>query len=54
MQAIQMHLSQKQRKFSELFCAFSKFTTNFQHFKKKIALIAYVFPKLRSTKDVVR
>ena len=27
---------------------------NFEHFQTKIALIAYVFPKLPTTKDVLR
>ena len=35
MQAIQMHFSQKQKAFSEFFCAFSKSTLNFEHFQKK-------------------
>ena len=30
-----MELSQKQKTFSEIFCAFSKFRLNFDHFKKK-------------------
>ena len=54
METIQMHLSQKQKIFYEFFAAFSKFALNFPHFQKKITLIAYVFPKLRTTKDVLR
>ena len=53
MQTIQMHLSQKQKIFSELFCAFFEFVLNFEHFQKKTTLIAYVFPKLPTTKDVL-
>ena len=54
MQIIQTHLSQKQKTFSEIFCAFFKCTSNFEHFQKKMTLIAYVFPKLRTPKYVVR
>ena len=54
MQPIQMHLSQKQKSFSELFCAFLKSTLNFELFQKKMTLIAYVFPKGRTAKDMVR
>ena len=53
MQPIQMHLSQKQKTFSEFFCALFKFTSNFQYFQKKMIFIAYVFPKLPTPKDVV-
>ena len=54
MQTIQMHLSQKQKIFSEVFSAFFETALNFEHFRKKMTLIAYVFPKLPTTKDVVR
>ena len=54
MQTIQMHLSQKPKIFSELFCAFFEFVLNFEHFQKKMTLIAYVFPKLPTTKGVLR
>ena len=54
MQTIQMHLSQKQKIFSELFSAFFESALNLEHFKKKMTLIAYVFPKLPTTKDVLR
>ena len=53
-QTIQMHLSQKQEIFSEFFGAFFEFALNFEHFQKKITLIAYVFPKLATTKNVFR
>ena len=53
MQTIQIHLSQKQNIFSELFCAFFEFVLNFEHFQKKTTLIAYVFLKLPTTKDVL-
>ena len=54
MQTIQMHLSQKQKVFSQFFSAFSEFALNFENFQKKMTLIAYVFPKLPTTKDVLR
>ena len=54
MQTIQMHLSQKQNVFSEFFTAFFEFALNFEHFQKKMTLIAYVFPKLPTTKHVLR
>ena len=53
METIQMHLSQKPKIFSELFAAFFESLLNLQHFQKKITLIAYVFPKLTTTKDVL-
>ena len=54
MQHIQMHLSQKQKAFSQLYWAYFKSTLNFEHFEKRMTLIAYVFPKLRTRKSVVR
>ena len=53
-QPIQMHLSQKQEKFSEFFFQFLKSTINFKHFKQKKTLIADVFPKLRTPKNVLK
>ena len=49
-----MHLSQKQNIFSEFFSAFFKSALNSEHFQTKITLIAYVFPKLTTTKNVLR
>ena len=49
-----MHLSQKQKIFSQFFSAFLESALNFEHFKKKMTLIAYVFPKLPTTKNVLR
>ena len=54
MQTIQMHLSQKQKSFSEIFCAFFESALSLEHFQKKMTLIAYVFPKLPTTKNVLR
>ena len=54
MQTIQMHLSQKQKIFS-LFCAaFFESALNFEHFQKSRTFIAYVFPKLPTTKNLLR
>ena len=46
MQTIQMHFAQKQNIFSQFFSAFLESALNFEHFQKKMILIAYVFPKL--------
>ena len=54
MQTIQMHLSQKQNNFSQFFSAFFESALNFEHFQEKMTAIAYVFPKLPTTKDVLR
>ena len=53
-QPIQIHLSQKQKTFSHFLSAFLKSTLNFEHFEKKMTLIADVFPKLPSPKKVIR
>ena len=54
MEAIQMLLSQKQKIFSEFFSAFFESALNFKHLQKKMTLIAYVLPKLPTTKDMLR
>ena len=54
MHTIQMHLSEKQKIFSKFFSAFFKSALNFEHFQKKMTLIGYVFPKLTTTKNVLR
>ena len=54
MDTIQMHLSQKQKIFSQFFSAFFESALNSEHFQKKMTLIAYVFPKLPTTKNVLR
>ena len=53
-QPLQILLSQKQRTFSECFSAFLKSTLTFEHFKKKMTLIADIFSKLASPKKVIR
>ena len=54
MHTIQMHLSQKQKIFFRSSSAFFESPLNFEHFKKKRTFIAYVFPKLPTTKDLLR
>ena len=54
MQKIQMHLSKKQNIFSEFFSKFFESALNFEHFKKKMTLIAYVFLKLPTRKNFLR
>ena len=54
MQTIQILLSQKQKIFSQFFSAFFESALNFENFQKKMTLIAYVFPKLPTTKNVLR
>ena len=51
MQTIQIDLSQKQKNFSEFFCAFFESTLNFEHFQKDVTLIAFVFLNLQTPKD---
>ena len=49
-----MHLSEQQKIFSRSFSTFSESALNLEHFQKKMTLIAYVFPKIPSTKNVLR
>ena len=53
-QPIEILLYQKQKTFSQFFSAFLKSTLNFEHFQKKMTLMADVFRKLPSPKKVVR
>ena len=53
MQPIEILLSRKQKTFSVFFSAFFKSTLNFEHFEKKMPLIADVFRKLLSPKKVI-
>ena len=52
-QPIHIHLSQKQKTFSEIFCSFLKSTLTFKNFQKKMNPIAYIIPKLRTPKHLV-
>ena len=54
METIQIHLSKKQKIFSEFFSPFFESALNFEHFQKKRTFIAYVFPKLPTTKNLLR
>ena len=53
-QPIPPQLSQKQKAFAQFFLPVSKSTLTFEHFQKKMTLIADLFPKLRTPKNVVR
>ena len=53
-QTIQMYLSKKKNIFPQFFSSFFESALNFEHFQKKMTLIAFVFPKLPTTKDVLR
>ena len=45
LEPIQIQLSQKQNTFSKFLSAFLKSILNFEHFAKKMTLIADIFPK---------
>ena len=49
---VQMQLSEKLETFSGFFIAFLESALNFEHFEKKMSLIAQVFLKLLTPKDV--
>ena len=49
-----MHLSQKQKIFSQFFSAFFESALNYEHFQEKMTVIAYLFPNLPTTKNVLR
>ena len=50
-----MELSQKQKALSRLFSEFLRSRSKFEHIeKKRMILIANVFPKLGTSKNVVR
>ena len=48
---VQIQLSAKPETFSPFFIAFLKSALNFEHFEKKMSLIAQVFLKLLTPKD---
>ena len=52
-QPIQTLLYQKQKTFSQFLSTFFKSTLNFDHFQKKMTLMADVFPKLPPPKKVI-
>ena len=53
-QKIQMQLPNKEKTFSQFFSSFLKSKLKFEHFQKKMTLIADIFPELQTPKDVVR
>ena len=54
MHTIQIHLSKKEKIFSEFLSAFFKCALNSEHFQKKRTFIAYIIPKLPTTKNLLR
>ena len=46
-------LSKKQMTFSGFFIAFMKCALNLEHFKKKMSVLAQLFPKLMTPREVV-
>ena len=54
MQTIQRYLPEKENMFSDWFSAFLESAWNFEYFQRKMTLVAYVFPKLRTPKDALR
>ena len=54
MQKTQMLLCQKQNIFPQFFSSFFESALNFEHFQKKMTVIAYAFPKLSTAKYVLR
>ena len=53
-QRIEKQVSKKQKTFSQIFVPFLKLTFNFNCFFKKMTITVYVFPKLRTVKNVIR
>ena len=51
---IHMQLSQKLKNFYQSLSAFFKSRSNFEHFQKKMTLIANIFLKLQTPKNAVR
>ena len=54
MPKIQMHLWKKKKIFSQFLSSFFESALKFEHFQKKRMFIPYVFPKLPTTKNVLR
>ena len=50
---IQMQLSEKGKTFSQFFVPFLESPSNFKHFKKKMMVIANVFPNFQTVKNFV-
>ena len=52
-QPIQMQLSEKIKKFSQIFFSFLKSILSLKHLPKKMTRIAYVFPQIPVPKNMV-
>ena len=50
---VEVLLSQKQESSSGFFLAFLKCALNLEHFEKKMSILATLFPKLLTPKEVV-
>ena len=53
-QPIQMQFPRNKKKIPQFLAAFFKYRLNFEQFFKKITIIAYVFPKLQTLKNVIK
>ena len=51
---VQMQLSEKQKTFSQFFVLFLEYQSSFNHFEKKMIVIANAFPKLMTVKILLR
>ena len=49
-----MQFSKKQKTFTQFLVTFLDCRTSFKIFEKKMVFIAYVFPRLRTVKEVAR
>ena len=49
-----MQLSKKLKPFSQFFSSFLKYSSNSEHYEKKMTFIANVFLKLKIVKHMVR
>ena len=52
-QQLEAPLSQKQKTFSQFFIAFLKCALNLENCKKKMSILAQLFPELLTPKEVV-
>ena len=53
-ETIQILLSEKKKTFFQIFSTFLKSKLNFEHFQKKMTLIADIFPELPCPRKVIR
>ena len=52
-QQIQTPISQKQKIFAQFFIAYLEYASNLEHFEKKMSILAQLFPKLLTPKQLV-